>query len=288
MYISCCTIIVKVLISIGNYSEISKRINKSSKMITNVCVNGEHRLTIHPATNSRMDIIAAISKALNLLPTEFYLTQNGKLINNDNVDTMANPIHVCMRLFGGKGGFGSMLRAIGAQIEKTTNREACRDLSGRRLRDINEEKRLKEYLEKKANQDDEADSKIAKKIERLRSKPKHEFKDDEYFEARTNLLDDVSEALEEGFKQKSTTTTSGIGSASESNDNHSIDASTAASTSGVKRKKVKTGNKQKKKLKGAQWLDDGLSSDDSSDDSDNTSSDDSNAKKSTKTDQSKT
>lgn len=29
----------------------------------------------------------------------------------------------------------------GAQIEKTTNREACRDLSGRRLRDINEEKR---------------------------------------------------------------------------------------------------------------------------------------------------
>ena len=37
-------------------------------------------------------------------------------------------------------GFGSMLRAIGAQIEKTTNREACRDLSGRRMRDVNNEK----------------------------------------------------------------------------------------------------------------------------------------------------
>lgn len=37
-------------------------------------------------------------------------------------------------------GFGSMLRALGAQIEKTTNREACRDLSGRRLRDVNHEK----------------------------------------------------------------------------------------------------------------------------------------------------
>lgn len=36
-------------------------------------------------------------------------------------------------------GFGSMLRALGAQIEKTTNREACRDLSGRRLRDVNHE-----------------------------------------------------------------------------------------------------------------------------------------------------
>ena len=55
-----------------------------------------------------------------------------------------------LRLRGGKGGFGSMLRAIGAQIEKTTNKEACRDLSGRRLRDINEEKRLKDWLAKQA------------------------------------------------------------------------------------------------------------------------------------------
>lgn len=35
-----------------------------------------------------------------------------------------------------------MLRAIGAQIEKTTNHEACRDLSGRRMRDVNNEKEL--------------------------------------------------------------------------------------------------------------------------------------------------
>jgi len=45
-------------------------------------------------------------------------------------------VHACMC-----EGFGSMLRSIGAQIEKTTNREACRDLSGRRMRDINNEKK---------------------------------------------------------------------------------------------------------------------------------------------------
>jgi hypothetical protein len=32
------------------------------------------------------------------------------------------------------------------QIVKTTNLEACRDLSGRRLRDINEETRLRQYV----------------------------------------------------------------------------------------------------------------------------------------------
>lgn len=39
-----------------------------------------------------------------------------------------------------------MLRTIGAQIEKTTNREAMRDLSGRRMRDVNNEKKLVDIL----------------------------------------------------------------------------------------------------------------------------------------------
>jgi hypothetical protein len=34
-----------------------------------------------------------------------------------------------------------MLRAIGARIDKTKSREACRDLSGRRMRDVNNEKK---------------------------------------------------------------------------------------------------------------------------------------------------
>ena len=57
----------------------------------------------------------------------------------DNQDLSIQDHEADLRLY--VVGFGSMLRAIGAQIEKTTNREACRDLSGRRLRDINEEKR---------------------------------------------------------------------------------------------------------------------------------------------------
>ena len=39
-----------------------------------------------------------------------------------------------------------MLRALGAQIERTTNREACRDLSGRRMRDVNAQKQLSCYI----------------------------------------------------------------------------------------------------------------------------------------------
>ncbi|KAI8086831.1 Sde2 N-terminal domain-containing protein [Gilbertella persicaria] len=47
------------------------------------------------------------------------------------------------RLVGGKGGFGSMLRAQGGRMnaQKTTNFEACRDLQGRRIRTVNEAKK---------------------------------------------------------------------------------------------------------------------------------------------------
>lgn len=72
-----------------------------------------------------------------------------------------------VRLVGGKGGFGSMLRAIGAQIEKTTNREACRDLSGRRLRDIREERRLLDWAASQPQREEEARLRKEQKLKRF-------------------------------------------------------------------------------------------------------------------------
>ncbi|KAK3868946.1 hypothetical protein Pcinc_025695 [Petrolisthes cinctipes] len=103
-----------------------------------------------------------------------------------------------LRLCGGKGGFGSMLRAIGAQIEKTTNREACRDLSGRRLRDINEEKRLKDFISKKAEREREVLERKKQKFLALKNTPKHVFEDETYFQQRElrekNLYDSLDKA----------------------------------------------------------------------------------------------
>lgn len=56
-----------------------------------------------------------------------------------------SPLHpitldVCVRVRGGKGGFGSQLRAAGGRMSsgKNTNTDSCRDLSGRRLSTIKE------------------------------------------------------------------------------------------------------------------------------------------------------
>ena len=85
---------------------------------------------------------------IQISDVSFY--SNGVKIDDANGDYIFSDVNATveaiLHLPGGKGGFGSMLRSIGAQIEKTTNREACRDLSGRRLRDINEETRLRQFV----------------------------------------------------------------------------------------------------------------------------------------------
>nr|XP_023836032.1 replication stress response regulator SDE2-like [Salvelinus alpinus] len=93
----------------------------------------------------------------------------------------------------GKGGFGSMLRALGAQIEKTTNREACRDLSGRRLRDVNHEKEMAEWLKKQSRPRGRERAKRLERLQRKLAEPKHHFTDPEY----EQQCHDLSERLED-------------------------------------------------------------------------------------------
>lgn len=76
-------------------------------------------------------------------------TLGGRFITDDQlIFDPAEPdgpiiLSMSLRLPGGKGGFGSMLRAQGGRMasQKTTNYEACRDLSGRRLKTVNEAKK---------------------------------------------------------------------------------------------------------------------------------------------------
>ena len=57
-------------------------------------------------------------------------------------------LHLVLRLRGGKGGFGSLLRGnSGSAIARqTTNFDASRDLQGRRLRHVNNAKMLAEWM----------------------------------------------------------------------------------------------------------------------------------------------
>lgn len=153
-------------------------------------------------------------------PTQYYLlSNNGRKITDET--PCANEIQLVLKVFGGKGGFGSNLRSV--HVEKTTNVEACRDLSGRRLRDIHTEQRLKTWMEKKKNEIlEDANEKFKRAIQKLQALPKVEVPKIDYVK-----IEDTHDAVEQGLKRKA----------------------------------VKSPEKKApKKIKGAVWIDESLSS----------------------------
>lgn len=81
---------------------------------------------------------------------EQLLTANGSVLSGSQ--TLAgcglqpdSTVHLLLRLCGGKGGFGALLRGQGRDGKITDNFDAMRDLSGRRIRHVEAEKKLQEW-----------------------------------------------------------------------------------------------------------------------------------------------
>lgn len=197
----------------------------------------ENNFLSHSNYASVLSLKEAISLKYGVPLPNLSATVHGKLISDGfDLTTFDNVIRVWPKLVGGKGGFGSMLRAIGAQIEKTTNREACRDLSGRRLRDINEEKRLRKWLEGQEDREKEAVERKQKKIERILAEPQIKVKLNPVYEKeRKELSGRVSAAVDAGWQA----------------------AGSSTADAGVKRKAADDKAKGKKKAK--LWIDAELS-----------------------------
>lgn len=95
--------------------------------------------------------------------------------------------------------------------QKTTNFEACRDLTGRRLKTVNEAKKLTDYLEKEPERQKIKEQKLREKIEKGLKVPepkKHRFDDPKYFEQTTEMGEDVSTAVLKVLKKSKSSSSS--------------------------------------------------------------------------------
>ncbi|KJA16446.1 hypothetical protein HYPSUDRAFT_147785 [Hypholoma sublateritium FD-334 SS-4] len=131
------------------------------------------------------------------------------------------------RLLGGKGGFGSQLRAAGGRMssQKTSNNDSCRDLTGRRLSTIKEAKKLADYIEHEparlaakaeaervkletlerklgiapSTSSTKTDSSVTAEV---LSGKKHRFDDTEYLEKSNELKEGVKNAVSAALLKK--------------------------------------------------------------------------------------
>jgi len=230
-------------------------------MLIKSFVGGCHKSYVTDCDN--VEDVSNFIKSKELIPgyVRLRFESNGRVLSsNSKLDSILHTsVSVTLDggLPGGKGGFGSLLRSIGAQIEKTTNHEAMRDLSGRRQRDVNNEERLKKYVAGAAEREREAREKKEEKLEKLRrladgeNQDKRGFSDPFYDKVRSETEEKVHDAIEAAQAALATT----------SNNN-------------LKRKSEAVKDEEtpvvKKKAKGL-WIGEGL---DDLDDSDLTDSDD--------------
>lgn len=85
-----------------------------------------------------------IYKSLGITVDEQRLTCNGReLCDESQLQGDLVLINLNLRLVGGKGGFGSLLRSQ-KSTKKTTNFGACRTVDGQRLRDVQQQQRVAE------------------------------------------------------------------------------------------------------------------------------------------------
>merc|ERR1712008_301990 len=111
---------------------------------------------------------------------------------------------------------------------------AMRDLSGRRMRDINEEKRLKDYVSKKAEIEREKQEKKEARLKKLHKlvtpgESKHEFQDKKYDEDREAATDRVHEAIEQVFSDPELKpSVSGVSNKRKASDNDKSDKEAVA------------------------------------------------------------
>ncbi|KAJ6832723.1 putative protein SDE2-like protein [Iris pallida] len=131
--------------------------------------------------------------------------QDQTLISASAADHRFPSLTLLLRLRGGKGGFGSLLRgaATKAGQKKTNNFDACRDMSGRRLRHVNAEKRLEEW---KAEAEDRRLEKMAedflkKKAKETKNGKGKEGEVEKYLEKYREDSAKCVEAMEESVRE---------------------------------------------------------------------------------------
>ncbi|XP_036613173.1 replication stress response regulator SDE2 [Trichosurus vulpecula] len=155
------------------------------------------------ARGSVRDFIGSYCRHRGIPVDCFYVKCNGQLTNTEDIVQYGAVYSLEPRLCGGKGGFGSMLRALGAQIEKTTNREACRDLSGRRLRDVNHEKAMAEWVKQQAEREAEKEQRRLERLQRKLVEPKHHFTSPDYQQQCHEMAERLEDSVLKGMQAAS-------------------------------------------------------------------------------------
>ena len=110
-----------------------------------------------------------------------------------------------LRLAGGKGGFGSLLRSMNPKKTLADNYDSCRDLSGRRLRTVQMEQRMDDWQARQQEEEKYVSEEVKQYEEQKRGLKKemreNQYRvDDRYIKEVKTGASEVERGVSEGIK----------------------------------------------------------------------------------------
>ncbi|KAI1179550.1 telomere stability and silencing-domain-containing protein [Nemania sp. FL0916] len=168
-----------------------------------------------PATSTTTDLRDSIASRLPQTDARFIITTiSNKQITSSSTQPLSDlcdinddflSLRLSLPLCGGKGGFGSQLRAAGGRMSSKKKRNqgdengSSRNLDGRRLRTINEAKALAEYLAIKPEMDQKEREKRRERWQQIvnaAEEKEHEIKNNTKGRISGKWVEDKEEAGE--------------------------------------------------------------------------------------------
>merc|ERR1712110_276705 len=152
-----------------------------------------------------MPLLYKLSRANGALEFQYSDTISPELLIFNFAGVRLHPcltkITISPVLLGGKGAFRQLMRNVGRSTTKSNNQSMSRDLNGRRLRDVENERRLQEFVEHKHEREQENDKERLERLEKMASLAKEEnvrknYIDAEFDEKSKELTEKVDQGLD--------------------------------------------------------------------------------------------
>lgn len=221
-------------------------------------LDGHHSCFSSAGWASVADLKLHIEAVHGIPSNEQLLTANGRILQN--ASTLFNcglqqgsTVHLLLRLCGGKGGFGALLRGQGRDGKITDNFDAMRDLSGRRIRHVEAEKKLQQWQQDAKER--ELEQLALKHMKELAKQAKRErdFQINveevkrEHKQAADAVVEAVHAALAQGLQQEAGPSSkhTGAAQAASSPDAAGVSEANASGTSSGEEAAASPGNKRK-------------------------------------------
>jgi len=147
---------------------------------------------------------AKLSDIVGIPAEEQRLSTGSRELRNTQIIGDFAILSLNVRLAGGKGGFGALLRGAGAKAgqKKPSSYDDCRDLNGRRIRHVKSEKKLGEWYSGEKDREEEEQERKQRIREAEMAKREHVFDSSTFVYSLAEINENIEGAVEEGLKRK--------------------------------------------------------------------------------------